>query len=229
MSLPLHIRYSIGTLIMIRAREWTHNTMVTVLRANQQRLSVSLLISSILSRCAQGISSLVYASLFQETLERYCIQKCAENALLNQNKPATLIHPEPVGCMCDVEPGRTTLPTVVFISPAIGLIVIGVVALFAALVGCVGSIRERPVLIYLYCCLIILIIILQLSFGGAAGAVASGSAPEIQGPLEGVLRENYKRFDWERLGVFFPPACYAGSNEQTGDQANSTVVNHYPL
>jgi hypothetical protein len=34
---------------------------------------------------------------------------------------------------------------------------------------------------------------------------------EIQGPLEGVLRTNYRRFDWEEFAVFFPPACYAGT------------------
>ena len=175
----------------------------------------------------QGISCLLYASHFQETIEGYCIQKCAQTALVNQNKPDHLVLLDPVGCTCDTEPGHTTLPTVVFITPAIGLIVIGIFTLVAAFLGCAGSIRERPVLIYIYCCFLFFIIILQFSFGGAAGAVASGSAPDIQEPLTGVLRDNYKKFDWENLRVFFPPECYAGKSEEK--DGNSTIVYQYPL
>jgi len=80
------------------------------------------------------------------------------------------------------------------------------------MIGCIGAIRERPVLIYAYVCIVFLVIILQFSFGGAAGAVASGNAKDLQEPLEGVLRMNYKKFDWEDLNVFFPPACYRGES-----------------
>ena len=55
----------------------------------------------------QGSSSLLYAKMFQDELESYCIQKCAEAVMLKLN--------DPVGCSCAVEPGHTTLPTVVFL------------------------------------------------------------------------------------------------------------------
>mmetsp|Transcript_77013 Transcript_77013/g.112758 ORF Transcript_77013/g.112758 Transcript_77013/m.112758 type:complete len:284 (+) Transcript_77013:56-907(+) len=167
-----------------------------------------------------GTASLSYATAFQDGLDSYCIQKCAENKILKML--------DPVGCSCDTEPGHTTLPTVVFVTPAIGLIIIGVFTFIASTIGCIGAIRERPVLIYVYVCILFVVIILQFSFGGAAGAVASGNAKEIQGPLEGALRENYRKFDWENLKGFFPPACYAG--QTVAQVTNSTApMYQYPL
>ena len=59
-------------------------------------------------------------------------------------------------------------------TPAIGLIVIGVFTFIGALLGCVGAIRERAALIYAYCCVLFIVCLLQIGFGAAAGAVASG-------------------------------------------------------
>ena len=74
-------------------------------------------------------------------------------------------------------------------TPAIGLIVIGVFTFIGGLIGCVGAIRERQRLLYMYCCVLFVVILMQLGFGGAAGAVAAGNAPDIQGPLEGALKK----------------------------------------
>eukprot|EP00277_Geminigera_cryophila_P019638 CAMPEP_0179490948 /NCGR_PEP_ID=MMETSP0799-20121207/65784_1 /TAXON_ID=46947 /ORGANISM="Geminigera cryophila, Strain CCMP2564" /LENGTH=252 /DNA_ID=CAMNT_0021307281 /DNA_START=57 /DNA_END=815 /DNA_ORIENTATION=+ len=168
-----------------------------------------------------GTASLSYATAFQDGLDSYCIQKCAENKILKML--------DPVGCSCDTEPGHTTLPTVVFVTPAIGLIIIGVFTFIASTIGCIGAIRERPVLIYVYVCILFVVIILQFSFGGAAGAVASGNAKEIQGPLEGALRENYRKFDWENLKGFFPPACYAGQTVAQVTNSTTAPMYQYPL
>ena len=54
-----------------------------------------------------GSTSLAYAQSFGSVLKDYCIQKCAESALLKDD--------DPVGCDCKPEPGRTTLPTQVFL------------------------------------------------------------------------------------------------------------------
>ena len=54
-----------------------------------------------------GTTSLAYGQSFAEVLGDYCIQKCAETRLLEQD--------DPVGCDCRPEPGNTTLPTVVFV------------------------------------------------------------------------------------------------------------------
>jgi len=129
-----------------------------------------------------GSTSLAYGQSFQGELQVYCIQKCAESSI---SKKLT----DPVGCDCKPEPGKTTIPTVVFITPAVGLIVIGVFTFIGALLGCVGAIRERSSLIYMYCCILLLVIILQIGFGAAAASVASGNAKEIQAPLEGLLKK----------------------------------------
>ncbi len=68
----------------------------------------------------------------------------------------------------------------------------------------------------------VLIIIMQFGFGVAAGAVASGSAPEVSGPFIGVLNENYRYFDWKMLSSFWRPACYFAS-------ANTTVYDYFLL
>lgn len=68
----------------------------------------------------------------------------------------------------------------------------------------------------------IIIIIMQFGFGVAAGAVASGSAPEISGPFIGVLNMNYKYFDWKMLSSFWAPACYYAS-------ANVTIYDYFNL
>jgi hypothetical protein len=61
----------------------------------------------------------------------------------------------------------------------------------------------------------LLIIIMQFGFGVAAGAIASGSAPELAGPMMGVLSDNYRFFDWQMLEGFFPSACHAASANLT--------------
>ncbi len=49
--------------------------------------------------------------------------------------------------------------------------------MIGALLGCVGAIRERAKLIWIYCCILFLAVMLQIGFGAAAGAVASGWNP----------------------------------------------------
>jgi len=68
----------------------------------------------------------------------------------------------------------------------------------------------------------VLIIIMQFGFGVAAGAVASGSAPEVSGPFIGVLNDNYRYFDWKMLSSFWRPACFFAS-------ANTTVYDYFLL
>jgi hypothetical protein len=55
-----------------------------------------------------GSTSLAYGQQFGEVLNDYCISKCAEANILNKIDA-------PVGCTCKPEPGRTTLPTAVFL------------------------------------------------------------------------------------------------------------------
>ncbi|MGB1601645.1 MAG: hypothetical protein ACPIOQ_53435 [Promethearchaeia archaeon] len=73
-------------------------------------------------------------------------------------------------------------------TPSVGLIVIGVFTTLGTLVGCVGAIRQRRKYLYAFSCGMIIIMILQLGFGAAAGAVASGNAPDITGPAFGKIR-----------------------------------------
>lgn len=54
-----------------------------------------------------GATSLAYGQSFANELDVYCIQKCAEYTLSKQPE-------DPVGCTCRPEPGKTSLPTVVF-------------------------------------------------------------------------------------------------------------------
>ena len=82
--------------------------------------------------------------------------------------------------------------------------------------------KEKSGLIIAYIVLMVIIIIMQFSFGVAAGAVASGSAPEISGPFIGVLNENYRYFDWKMLSSFWKPACYYAS-------ANVTIYDYFTL
>lgn len=116
-----------------------------------------------------------------------------------------------VGCDCLDGVGTTELPTVVFLSPAIGLIIVGIFTFFTSILGCAGAIRERNVMLSFYICCITLVIILQFSFGVAAASVASGDSSAIEGPLHAVLKKNYQEFDWMSLDLFFPAACYQGS------------------
>lgn len=169
-----------------------------------------------------GATSVAYGNSFSNELETYCISKCAEWNIIskttqmqvNAGNPKEMV-PHPVGCDCIPEPGRTTLPTAVFITPAAGMIVIGLFTFVAAMIGCLGAVREKPTLLYIYTCFIVIVILLQIGFGAAASAVASGDAAAIQGPLVGVIKQNYKKFDWEMLNIFFPPACYEGHSDET--------------
>jgi hypothetical protein len=85
-----------------------------------------------------------------------------------------------------------------------------------------GAVKEKSGLIIGYIVLMVIIIIMQFSFGVAAGAVASGSAPQISGPFIGVLNENYRYFDWQMLSSFWQPACYYAS-------ANFTMYDYFAL
>lgn len=152
-----------------------------------------------------GATTLSYAQSFASELGDYCISKCALTT-----QPGNEAQ-DPIGCQCKPGPGSTTLPTVVFMTPSVGLIVIGVFTTLGTLVGCVGAIRQRRKYLYAFSCGMIIIMILQLGFGAAAGAVASGNAPDITGPAFGKIRSDYKNFDWKMLSIFFPEACYAGS------------------
>ncbi|EKX52449.1 hypothetical protein GUITHDRAFT_101620 [Guillardia theta CCMP2712] len=143
-----------------------------------------------------GAVSLTYANSFGTSVNDYCKSQCVKD-------PET---------------------AVVFASPAIGLVVVGVFTFFISILGCVGAIRERPMILYLYICLVLLMIILQIGFGAAAAAISSGNSAQIQGPVLGVLRDHYTEFDWKALDVLIPPACYEG---QTTD--NSNITYNIPL
>jgi len=130
---------------------------------------------------------------------------CEERCFLTQDTDSI------VGCNCAEGNGTTELPTVVFLSPAIGLIIVGIFTFFTSILGCAGAIRERNVMLSFYMCCITLVIILQFSFGVAAASVASGDSSAIEGPLHAVLKKNYQEFDWMSMDIFFPKACYQGS------------------
>ena len=62
-------------------------------------------------------------------------------------------------------------------TPSIGLISIGIFTFIGSLLGLCGAIRERRSLVCIYCCIIMLCILLQIGFGFAASQVASGNIP----------------------------------------------------
>lgn len=132
-------------------------------------------------------------------------QYCEERCMMTKDVNSV------VGCICETKPPTTELPTVVFLSPAIGLIMVGIFTFFTSILGCAGAIRERNLILSFYICAILLVIILQFSFGVAAATVASGDSSAIQGPIHAVLKKNYKLFNWRSLDIFFPAACYKGS------------------
>jgi hypothetical protein len=175
-----------------------------------------------------GATSLVYVKDFQKALSDYCIGQCVY-ARVDANAPDPVFASNPVGCKCEGDESHTTLPTVVFLTPAIGLIVIGHWTCLASFFGCFGAVKERPVIIYGYLCMLFILVILQLSFGGAAGAVASGDAQQIQGPLNGALRDKYRQLNWESLSLFFPPECYRGSRDVEIAGSGKNVTYKFPL
>eukprot|EP00284_Hemiselmis_tepida_P017705 CAMPEP_0174928042 /NCGR_PEP_ID=MMETSP1355-20121228/22703_1 /TAXON_ID=464990 /ORGANISM="Hemiselmis tepida, Strain CCMP443" /LENGTH=290 /DNA_ID=CAMNT_0016174183 /DNA_START=98 /DNA_END=970 /DNA_ORIENTATION=- len=170
---------------------------------------------------AVGSVSARFGSSFVSEANVYCQEMC----LLED------MHDDVVGCNCEWNPPGTSLPTIFFLSPAIGMIVVGIFTFFTSILGCLGAIRERNLMLSGYICALLLVIILQFSFGVAAATVATGNSAQVQGPLNGVLKKNYKLFDWQSMEIFFPEACYAGSKtEQVGDPAlNETYTYHFPL
>jgi hypothetical protein len=105
------------------------------------------------------------------------------------------------------------LPSYFFISPSIGLIFVGIFLFATSILGCRGAIREKNLILSLYILCLFICIVLQLGFGVAAAAVATGNAPEVEGPILGVIGKHYREFDWRSLDMFFPEACYAGFEE----------------
>uniref|UniRef100_A0A6T8HIP6 Tetraspanin n=1 Tax=Hemiselmis andersenii TaxID=464988 RepID=A0A6T8HIP6_HEMAN len=168
-----------------------------------------------------GAVSARFGASFVGEANEYCQEMC----LLED------MEDHPVGCNCDWNPPGTELPTIFFMSPAIGMIVVGVFTFFTSILGCLGAIRERNLMLSGYICALLLVIILQFGFGVAAATVATGNSEQVQGPLNGVLQKNYKLWDWKQMEIFFPEACYAGSKaELVGDPAdNKTYTYHFPL
>jgi len=167
-----------------------------------------------------GAVSARFGASFVSEANTYCQEMCQ----LEDSED------EVVGCNCEGTPG-TELPTIFFMSPAIGLIVVGVFTFFTSILGCLGAIRERNLMLSGYICALMLVIILQFGFGVAAATVATGNSAQVQGPLNGVLKKNYKEFDWQSMELFFPKGCYAGSKvTSVGDPAdNQTYTFHFPL
>mmetsp|Transcript_44878 Transcript_44878/g.91616 ORF Transcript_44878/g.91616 Transcript_44878/m.91616 type:complete len:288 (+) Transcript_44878:50-913(+) len=159
-----------------------------------------------------GAVSLAYSQGFNEQVGDYCVKQCHL-----EEYEAT------VGCNCDVDPPSPTIPSYVFQSPAIGLIVVGVFSLFKVVIGCFAAIRENYMLLMMYMCCLIMIILLQFGFGAAAAAVSTARSADITGPIYGLFEENYKLFDWKSLDDFFPSECYIGLNTVDG------VDYHHPL
>jgi hypothetical protein len=168
-----------------------------------------------------GAISAGFGTYFVSEANAYCQEMC----LLED------MEDDVVGCDCTWNPPGTELPTIFFLSPAIGMIVVGIFTFFTAIIGCLGAIRERNLMLSGYICAMMLTIILQFSFGVAAATVATGNSAQVQGPLKGVLAKNYKQFDWQSMEIFFPSACYLGTQtELVGDHAdNTTYTYHFPL
>jgi len=169
-----------------------------------------------------GAVSLIYAQSFARATEDYCVEQCART-----NNPDT------VGCDCSKSPATTTIPSLVFQSPSIGLITVGVFSFFKVLLGCFAAIREKQALIIAYICLLVCIILLQIVFGAAGAAVSLSNAHDIEGPLFGALNSgdppNYKLFDWQALDSFFPAGCYAGEYAQKDEAGEVVHVFRHPL
>jgi len=178
-----------------------------------------LLIFSIIFIAVGGVS-LAIANSFANEAQSYCVEHCALSGDAYE-----------VGCNCIEE--KTTIPSIVFQTPSIGLILLGVFSFFTSILGCVGAIRERQSLILAYICLLAMIILLQIVFGAAGAAVANANAEDIEGPLFGVLRQNnppnYKRFKWQDLSEFFESACYAGTFRELDVDKNTTIIYKHPL
>mmetsp|Transcript_17380 Transcript_17380/g.41877 ORF Transcript_17380/g.41877 Transcript_17380/m.41877 type:complete len:292 (-) Transcript_17380:107-982(-) len=173
---------------------------------------VMLLLSLIFM--AVGAISLSYGMSFSNTLDQYCEEAC---------NPGTST--EAVGCDCTSSPPTTTLPSLVFQSPASGLIVVGVLSFICSIIGCAGAVRENRKLVWAYMAFILFILVLTIGFFGAAATVSTGAAPSVSGPLMGALEINYRQFDWEPFHLFFPEACFAGT---TPPNAND-VSYSFPL
>mmetsp|Transcript_14517 Transcript_14517/g.28727 ORF Transcript_14517/g.28727 Transcript_14517/m.28727 type:complete len:298 (-) Transcript_14517:26-919(-) len=158
-----------------------------------------------------GSVSVRFGASFVSEANAYCQEMC-----LKEN-----MEDEVVGCNCLRDPPATELPTVFFMSPAIGMIVVGIFTFFTSIMGCLGAIRERNVILSSYICALMLVIILQFGFGVAAATVASGNSAQVQGPLNGVLKLHYQEFDWSSMEFFFPKACYVGSRDVRIREASS--------
>ena len=70
---------------------------------------------------------------FGETLDEYCIHECG---VMQEGEVV-------VGCDCHQNPPMTELPSLVFQSPASGLITVGVLSFFCSIIGCAGALREN--------------------------------------------------------------------------------------
>jgi hypothetical protein len=89
-------------------------------------------------------------------MDGYCIGMCSK----------TGDDEDTVGCDCTKEPATTTIPSVVFQSPAIGLITVGVISLFKVVLACfVISRHQKQGLIICYIILLLIMILLQMVFG----------------------------------------------------------------
>mmetsp|Transcript_37768 Transcript_37768/g.88963 ORF Transcript_37768/g.88963 Transcript_37768/m.88963 type:complete len:301 (-) Transcript_37768:856-1758(-) len=171
-----------------------------------------------------GSVSLIYAQSFAKDTANYCIEQCARTN-----------DAESVGCNCDNSPATTTIPSLVFQSPSIGLIVVGVFSFFKVMLGCFAAIREKGSLIIAYICFLVVTILLIFGFGAAAAAVSTANTADIEGPIFGVLNSgdppNYKLFDWKSLDSFFPEACYAGVYVDIDplDESKTEHVYNHPL
>jgi len=167
-----------------------------------------------------GAVSLSYGSAFAEEVNMYCEVQCVKSL-------------EVVGCSCDTNPPKSLLPYYFFLSPSIGLVVVGVFIFLTSILGCRGAIKERSMVLSLYLISLTICIILQFGFGVAAAAVSTGNAPEVEGPLMGVLGRKYKEFDWITLDLFFPAACYQGSQSKVQQDPYTdemkSLTYHFPL
>lgn len=115
---------------------------------------------------------------------------------------------------CDCKVGDTNLGGY-FYAPASGLIAVGVFSLITSVLGCLGAIKPKAALLCGYILAVTFVLVLQLSFGAAAAAVASMS--HLPDNMKQVFDHDYKDFNWIYLENFLPSACYASTTTHPDD------------
>mmetsp|Transcript_31421 Transcript_31421/g.77022 ORF Transcript_31421/g.77022 Transcript_31421/m.77022 type:complete len:287 (+) Transcript_31421:288-1148(+) len=132
-----------------------------------------------------------------DVLNVFCEEQC-QDTFCAQNTCS------PPGCDCSFSPPQSSISTEFFTAPSAGLAAVGFLSMVASIVGCMAAVRAQPLWLALYIIAIIILIILQFSFGIAAAAVGTAS-PDLQN----FFLSNSLKVNWGALSMVLPEGCYA--------------------